>query len=127
MLLRLRKRNNRTSTTIKNIYNACHMYMQSIRGTKTDMQHLLKSLVENEYVYHCRKDHDSDDVSDILWAHPNDIKLFNTFSTVPVLDSTYKANKYRLSLVEFVGVTSTEYMFSIAFVYMMSKKENNVT
>lgn len=53
------------------------------------MQHLLKSLVENEYVYHCRNYHDFDYVSDILWAHPNGYKLFNTFFTVLVLDSIY--------------------------------------
>jgi len=40
------------------------------------MQHLLKSLVDNGYVYHCRKYRDSDDVSDVFWAHPNSIKLF---------------------------------------------------
>ena len=66
------------------------------------MQHLLKSLVDNGYMYHCRKYRDSDDVSDVFWAHPNSIKLFNTFFTVLVLDSTYKTNKYRLPLPEFV-------------------------
>jgi len=30
------------------------------------MQHLLKSLVDNDYVYHCRKYHDSNDVSDVF-------------------------------------------------------------
>jgi len=30
-------------------------------------------------------------------------------------------------LLEFVGVTSTEFTFTIAFAYMMSSKEDNVT
>jgi hypothetical protein len=90
------------------------------------MQHLLKSLVDNGYVYHCRKCHDFDDVSDVIWAHPNSIKLFNTFSTVLVLDSTYKTNKYRVPLLEFVGNTSTMKTFSIAFSYMMSERQDNV-
>jgi len=54
-------------------------------------------------MYHCRNYPDSDDVSDISWAHPYGIKFFNTFSMVLVLDSTYKTNKYCLSLLEFVG------------------------
>ena len=58
--------------------------------------------------------------------HPNGIKLFNTFSTVLVLDSTYKTNKYRLPLLEIVGVTSTELTFSIAFAYMMYEKEDTI-
>jgi len=89
------------------------------------MQHLLKSLVDNDYVYYCRKYVDSDYVSDVFWAHPNSAKLFNTFSTVLVLDSTYKTNKYRLPLLEFVDNTSTMKIHSIAFAYMMSEKENN--
>jgi len=77
-------------------------------------------------VYHCRKYPNFDDVRDIFWTHQNDIKLFNTFSIVFVLNSTYKTNKYRLSLLEFVGVTSTKLTFSITFVYMMSEKEDNI-
>jgi len=68
MLTNLRKRNRTTSTTIKHVYNACHMYRRSIRGTRNDMQHLLKSLVDNGYVYHCRKYRDSDDVSDVFFG-----------------------------------------------------------
>jgi len=126
MFTNLRKRNRTTSTTIKHVYNACHRYRRSIRSTRNDRQHLLKSLVDNGYVYHCKKYHDSDDVSDVFWAHPNSIKLFNTFSTVLVLDSTHKTNKYRLPLLEFVGNTSTMKTFSIAFAYMMSKRQDNV-
>lgn len=87
----------------------------------------MSSLVENKYVYHNRKYVDSDDVRDIFWPHLDYINLFNTFSTVLVLDSTKKTDKYCLSLLEFVGVTYTELTFSIAFAYMMYEKEDNVT
>ncbi|XP_024630682.2 protein FAR1-RELATED SEQUENCE 5-like [Medicago truncatula] len=125
MLTNLRKRNKHTSTTIKHVYNATHRYR--IRGLRTDMQHLLKSLVENEYVYTCRNYRDFDYISDIFWAHPNGIKLFNTFSTGLVLDSTYNTNKYRLPLLEFVANTFTQLIFSIGFTYMMYEKEEHVT
>jgi len=46
MLTNLQKRNRTTSTTIKHVYNACHRYRRSIRGTRNDIQHLLKSLVD---------------------------------------------------------------------------------
>jgi hypothetical protein len=67
----LRNRNGRTSTTIKHIYNARHMYRQSIRGPRTKMQHLMKSLIKKKYGNHCRKYPDFDDVRDIFWAHPD--------------------------------------------------------
>jgi len=44
MLTNLKKRNRTTSNTIKHVYNASYMYRRSIRGTRNDMQHLLKSL-----------------------------------------------------------------------------------
>ena len=113
MLTNLRKRNINTSTTIEHFYNACHRFRTSIKRSRSDMQHLLKSLVENEYVYHYRNYHDSDDVSDIFWTHLDGIKLFNTFSMVLMLDSTYKTNKYHLLLLEFFGNTSTQLTFSI--------------
>jgi hypothetical protein len=46
---------------------------------------------------------------------------------VLVLDSTYKTNKYRLLLLEFVGNTSTQLTFSIQFSYMMYEKGYNVS
>jgi len=49
------------------------------------------------------------------------------FSMVLVLDSTYKTNKYRLPLLDFVDTTSTQVTFSIGFAYMISQKEDNVT
>nr|ABN08127.1 hypothetical protein MtrDRAFT_AC155880g27v2 [Medicago truncatula] len=110
-----------------NHYMAEVFERKSIEGSRTEMQHHLKSVVENEYVYHCRNYPDFVDVDDILWVHPNGIKLFNTFSTMIVLDSTYKSNKYCLLLLEFICNTSTQLTFSIGFAYMMSKKEDNVT
>lgn len=44
-----------------------------------------------------------------------------------ILDSTYKTNKYRLSLLEMVGVTSIEKIYSVGFAFLESEKEENVT
>ena len=64
-------------------------------------------------------------VRDIYWTHPDSIKLFNTFPTVLVMDSMYKTNKYRLPLLEIVGVTSTEKTYSVGFVFLECEKEDN--
>ena len=127
ILTSLRKRNSKTATTIKHIYNARTRHRKSVRGPRSEMQHLMKSLVEHKYVYHVRNYANSQNIKDIFWAHLESIKLFNTFPTVLIMDSTYKTNKYRLPLLEFVGVTSTYLTYSIAFAYMMSEKEESVT
>ena len=41
------------------------------------------------------------------------------------MDSTHKTNRYRLPLLEIVGVTSTQMTFSVVFVYLESKREAN--
>jgi len=41
------------------------------------------------------------------------------------MDNTYKTNKYRLPLLEIVGVTSTSLTFSTTFVLMSSEREKN--
>ena len=53
------------------------------------------------------------------------MKLLNSFNIVFLMDSTYKTNKYRLPLLEIVGVTSTGLTFSAAFAFLSSEKQNN--
>ena len=81
-------------------------------------KHILKLIKHDQYVY-CFRRVDTQDVDkDIIWSHPDSIKLLNSFPTVLICDTIYKTNKYRLPLLEIVGVTSTEMNFSVAFVYL---------
>ncbi|CAK8562203.1 unnamed protein product [Lathyrus sativus] len=91
------------------------------------MQQLLKLLDDNSYVSRYRTCDNGVTVRDIFWTHSNSIKLFNTFSTVLILHSTYKTNKYRLLLFEMVGVTSTEKTYVVGFAFLECEKEDNFT
>ncbi|MCI16601.1 FAR1-related protein, partial [Trifolium medium] len=68
---------------------------------------------------------DTEMLSEIIWAHPYSVKLFNTFPTMLIMDSTYKTNKYRLPLLEFVGTTFTGKTYVIAFAFLTSEREEN--
>ena len=57
------------------------------------------------------KDESNDCVRDLFWAHPTSIQLLNAFCSVLIMDCTYKTNRYRLPLLEIVGVTSTNLTF----------------
>ena len=57
------------------------------------------------------------------------IHLFNggdIFVIVFFMDSTYKINRYKLPLLEIVGVTCIGLTFSTAFAYMKAKHEKTV-
>jgi len=83
-------------------------------------------LVEcDEYCYWFRRLDNEDVVRDILWAHPDSIKFLNSFPTMLISDTTYKTNKYHLSLLEIVGITSTNMTFVVAFAYLSFERMDN--
>ncbi|XP_028099052.1 protein FAR1-RELATED SEQUENCE 5-like [Camellia sinensis] len=64
-------------------------------------------------------------VTDLFWAHPVSLDLLRTFPRVLIMDCTYKTNRYRLPLLEIVGVTSTHMTFSVAIAYLQTKRVDN--
>jgi len=125
ILLTLKEHNANSCTTIKQIYNARSAYRSSIRGDDTEMQHLMRLLERDQYI-HWHRLKDQDVVRDLFWCHPDAVKLCNTCHLVFFIDSTYKTNRYRLPLLDFVGVTPTEMTFSVGFAYLEGERVNNL-
>jgi len=89
------------------------------------MYQSLKKLSDHSYIEIHRCYLDTDTVKDILWAHPASIDLLHAFLQVLIIDCKYKTNMYRLSLMEIIGVTSTEMTFSIVFAYVKNEWKDN--
>ena len=51
IMLTLKEHNGNNCTTIKQIYNARSAYHSSIRGSDTEMQHLMKFLELDQYIH----------------------------------------------------------------------------
>ncbi|KAL5146400.1 Protein FAR1-RELATED SEQUENCE 5 [Glycine soja] len=112
ILLTLKEHNADSYTTIKQIYNARSAYRSSIRGADTEMQHLMKLLERDQYI-HWHRLKDEVVVRDLFWCHPDAV-------------NTYKTNRYRLPLLDFVGVTPTAMTFSAGFAYLEAERVNNI-
>ncbi|KAH1233275.1 Protein FAR1-RELATED SEQUENCE 5 [Glycine max] len=125
ILLTLKEHNADSCTTIKQIYNARSAYRSSIRGANTEMQHLMKLLERDQYI-HWHRLKDEVVVHDLFWCHPDAVKLCNACHLVFFIDSTYKTNRYRLPLLDFVGVTPTAMTFSVGFAYLEAECVNNI-
>ncbi|KAH1212860.1 Protein FAR1-RELATED SEQUENCE 5 [Glycine max] len=125
ILLTLKEHNVNSCTTIKQICNARSAFRSSIRGSDLEMQHLMKLLERDQYI-HWHRIKDGDMVHDIFWCHPDVVKLVNACNLVFLIDNTYKTNRYRLPLLDFVGVTLTEMTFSSGFAYMEGEHVNNL-
>ncbi|KAL5131952.1 Protein FAR1-RELATED SEQUENCE 5 [Glycine soja] len=112
ILLTLKEHNVNSCTTIKQIYNARNAYHSSIRGSDTEMQHLMTLLEHDQYI-HWHRLKDEFVVRDLFWCHPDAVKLCNACHLVFLIDSTYKTNRYKLLLLDIVGVTTTRMTFSV--------------
>ncbi|KAL5191388.1 hypothetical protein HKD37_04G010669 [Glycine soja] len=100
ILLNLKEHNANSCTTIKQIYNARSAFRSSIRGSDLEMQHLMKLLERDQYIHwHRIKDED-------------------------MVHNTYKTNRYRLPLLDFIGVTPTGMTFSASFVYVEGERRD---
>ncbi|KAL5190491.1 Protein FAR1-RELATED SEQUENCE 5 [Glycine soja] len=126
ILLTLKEHNATNCTTMKQVYNARYVYHSSIRGSNSEMQQLMKLLERDQYI-HWHRLKDEDVVRDIFWSHPDAVELTNVFNLVFLIDSTYKKkNKYKMLLLDIVGVTPTGMIFSATFAYLGGKCISNV-
>jgi len=69
---------------------------------------------------------DDNVVRDLFWSHPDVVKLTNSCNLVFLIDNTYKTNRYKLLLLDIVGVTPTGMTFFAAFAYLEGEHLNNV-
>ena len=83
-------------------------------------------LLEHDNYIHWHRLKDEDVVRDIFWTHPDAVKLSNICHLVFVIDSTYTKNRYKLPLLDIVGVTYSGMTFSAAFAYLEGEHINNV-
>ncbi|KAL5180235.1 PKS-NRPS hybrid synthetase [Glycine soja] len=125
ILLTLKEHNDNNYTTIKQIYNARHAYRSPTRGSNTEMQQLMMLLDRDQYI-HWHRLKDDNVACDLLWSHPDAVKLTNSCNLVFLIDSTYKTNRYKLSLLDIVGVTPIGMTFSTTFAYLEGERLNNV-
>ena len=89
ILLTLKEHNANSFITVKQIYNARSAYRSSIRGSDTEMQHLMKLLERDQYI-HWHRLNDEFVVCDMFWCHPDAVKLCNACYLVFFIDNTYK-------------------------------------
>ncbi|CAH9077106.1 unnamed protein product, partial [Cuscuta epithymum] len=127
ILLTIKDKNEKNTTTMKTIYNVRHKYRTIERDGRSQMQQLMKQLNDYKYVEWHRRNETTDCVTDLFWAHPASIKMLHVFPLVLLMDCTYKTNRYGFPLLEIVGVTCTDLTFSIAFVYMEAERQENYT
>lgn len=124
ILVTMKQRDPLNTTTMKSVYNARHKYKLEENGG-SQMQQLLALLAEHQYIEWHRTSENSEAVTDLFWANSFSLDLLRAFPHVLLIDCMYKTNRYRMLLLEIVGLTSTDITFSVAFVYLQHEREDN--
>ncbi|KAL5142008.1 PKS-NRPS hybrid synthetase [Glycine soja] len=86
----------------------------------------MQELLERDQYIHWHRLKDEDVVRDIFWCHPDAVKLVNACNLVFLIDNTYKTNRYKLPLLDFILETPTGMTFSTSFAYLEGERLNNV-
>ncbi|XP_074277499.1 protein FAR1-RELATED SEQUENCE 5-like [Silene latifolia] len=101
-------------TSSTQLYNETRKIRQKVRGERNIAQQMFALAVEAKYAHLHEINSEKKEISHIFMAHPDSVKLFRAYSYAVILDSTYKTNMYKNSLIEMVGVIPTGSSFLIA-------------
>ncbi|KAL8488206.1 hypothetical protein ACS0TY_024479 [Phlomoides rotata] len=113
------------ASTIRTVYNCRKKHRVVEYKGASQLQYLMQKLEDNDYFFHHRRCEMTNVVKDRFFAHSESVALLHAFPDILLMDCTYKTNRYKLPLLEIVGVTSTCKTFSIAFTYMKSECADN--
>ena len=106
----------------QDIYNYRKQWrIQQLNGL-FPLQALLQKLHDTEYFYRYRKN-DANQITGLFWAHPVSIQLLRAFPHVLLMDCTYKTNKFKMPLLNVIGITSTFKTFNVCFCFMTAETE----
>ncbi|KAL8492657.1 hypothetical protein ACS0TY_024013 [Phlomoides rotata] len=95
------------ASTIRTVYNCRKKHrVVAYKGT-SQLQYLMQKLEDNDYFFHHRRCEITNVVKDRFFAHSESVALLHAFPDILLMDCTYKNNRYKLPLLEIVGVTST--------------------
>ncbi|CAG8796036.1 10373_t:CDS:2 [Cetraspora pellucida] len=120
----LRQNDKLALVTSRDIYNACgQLHQQNLAG-HTSIQALIDELSEGDFIYKCKYDNNGS-ITHLFFAHNKSIALTREYSSVLLMDCTYKTNKFKMPLLNIVGITSFYTTFYSCFIFIKDKEEKD--
>ncbi|XP_058223214.1 protein FAR-RED IMPAIRED RESPONSE 1-like [Rhododendron vialii] len=123
----LKKKNPLNTTCAQSIYNLKYTDNIVELDGLSPTQFVLNQLIQKRYLHEYRTNPYTNEITDIVWVHPQSLDLFVNFPSVLVINATYKTNEYRLPLLEVVGITSTMCTYSLMFAHLTNERIKNLT
>lgn len=100
-----------SNTTMSVIYNEKNKHKKILLNGQTSLNALVRTLQAEPYFYSVKHDV-NDSLTALFFMHTKSILLSKQFHLVFLMDSTYKANKWKMPLFNIVGVAATGKTFN---------------
>jgi hypothetical protein len=124
ILSTLRQDNSSLSAVARTVYNARSQLRQEYLGGRTPSQALLDILRQTDFMLEYMHD-DNGRITHLFFAHPTSVQMMKNWNSVLLMDCTYKTNKFKMPLLNVVGVTSFNTTFFGCFAFIKSEREED--
>lgn len=112
---------NRHSTR-KTIHNEIGKARKEILDGRTPIVALYEVLQDGNCFLRLSAD-ENEEVIGLFMAHPISISMARRFSTIFMMDCTYKTNRYKMPMLNIIGISSTFSTFNIGFAFLKAETE----
>ena len=117
ILLALRQENVNTKSVSRSISNMkCKLQKERLAG-RTPIQALFDELGQSKFIFDVDH-HDDGKIKHLFFSHPVSITLSKSYPTIYVMECTYKTNRYKMSLLDIVGISSFNTSFYSCFAFL---------
>jgi hypothetical protein len=118
------RQNSNTIATQQDIYNYIAESKRQFRQGQSTIQALNNQLNEEGFWNQMQLDADGR-VTSILFAHPDSLAYLQAYPDILILDSTHKTNKYKMPLLDIIGVDACQRSFCIGFAFLSGQSEED--
>jgi hypothetical protein len=111
---------------MNDIYNIQNNFrLQNLAG-KTPMEALINILKTSNYIFNYRTSN-IDRVTHLFFAHPMSVEMLVQYPEVLLLDCTYQTNRFKMPLLNIIGISSVNLPFFVAFCFLAKEEEDDYT
>lgn len=110
--------------TKRDLYNLKWKLRKTELNGRTPIKALLDQLKTGDYAHDVKCDHDGN-VTHLFFAEQRSIEFTRKFSDVLLLDCTYKTNRYRMPLLNVVGMTNVGSTYFSGCCFMAAEKQSD--
>ncbi|KAG5565701.1 hypothetical protein RHGRI_001574 [Rhododendron griersonianum] len=117
ILSSLRQRNPKLQAISRTIYNTKVKLRKEHLAGRSVIQTLFEEVCQGDFIFDVAYDQDGH-LTHLFFAHPSSITMTKSYSNVFVMDCTYKTNKYKMPLLDIIGVSSFNSSFYSCFAFL---------